>query len=344
MNSFEKDFQEYKGKGLTGLTNLGNTCFMNSALQCLSHTYDLNNMLNKEKWKTKLNKIPESLILWEWDNLRKLMWSENCIIQPSGFLQAIHRVAKLKGYSLFTGFEQNDLAEFLIFCIDCFHNSIKREVNMTIEGKVKTEQDKIAIKCYEMMKKMYKNEYSEMIELFYGIQISNVKSLESSYENTTSEPFLCLDLEIGDIKTLEGCIDKYTRKEVLDMKIEVNEKTKKKENASKEIKFWSLPDNLIIALKRFNNNNRKNKELIDFPLTNLDMSGYVTGYNKEDYVYDLYGICNHSGGTLGGHYTSYVKNANDNWYLYNDTRVSPVTNLAKLKSVYAYCFFYRKKK
>ena len=34
-------------------------------------------------------------------------------------------------------------------------------------------------------------------------------------------------------------------------------------------------------------------------------------------MYDLYGICNHSGGTLGGHYTSYVKNANDNWYLYN---------------------------
>ena len=65
----------------------------------------------------------------------------------------------------------------------------------------------------------------------------NVKSLESNYENTTSEPFLCLDLEIGDIKTLEGCIDKYTRKEVLDMKIEVNEKTKKKENASKEQNF-----------------------------------------------------------------------------------------------------------
>ena len=50
---------------------MGNTCFMNSTLQCLSHTYELNNFLNKEKYKNKLNKIPESLILWEWDNLRK---------------------------------------------------------------------------------------------------------------------------------------------------------------------------------------------------------------------------------------------------------------------------------
>ena len=48
------------------------------------------------------------------------------------------------------------------------------------------------------------------------------------------------------------------------MKIEVNEKTNKKESAKKD-KFWSLPDNLIIALKRFNNNNKKNKEMIDFP-------------------------------------------------------------------------------
>ena len=93
-----------------------------------------------------------------------------------------------------------------------------------------------------MMKKMYKK-YSirfllvlnKMNQILYDriilwnseFYVSNVKSLESSYENTTSEPFLCLDLEIGDIKTLEGCIDKYTRKEVLDMKIEVNEKTKK---------------------------------------------------------------------------------------------------------------------
>ena len=43
---------------------------------------------------------------------------------------------------------------------------------MTISGKVKTNQDKIALKCYNMMKSMYKDEYSEIIDMFYGIQVS----------------------------------------------------------------------------------------------------------------------------------------------------------------------------
>ena len=65
-------------------------------------------------------------------------------------------------------------------------------------------------------------------------------------------------------------------------------------------------------------------------------------YNSKSFVYDLYGICNHSGGTEGGHYTAFVKNANENWYLFNDTSVSRV-NTDSIKTKNAYCFFYRKK-
>ena len=60
--------------------------------------------------------------------------------------------------------------------------------------------------------------------------------------------------------------------------------------------------------------------------------------------YELYGICNHSGGSQGGHYTAFIKNSNKKWYLFNDTMVTEVTNLAKLKGPQAYCFFYRKQK
>ena len=155
--ALEKSYN-YSGKGLTGLGNLGNTCFINSTLQCLSHTYELNNFLSKEEYKYYLNRCPDTLVLWEWDNLRKLIWSENCTIKPAGFLTAIQRIARAKQQVLFTGFSQNDLTEFLTFVIDCFHNSLKRDVEMNIKGNIKCNQDKLAMSCYKMIKKLYENE------------------------------------------------------------------------------------------------------------------------------------------------------------------------------------------
>ena len=69
---------------------------------------------------------------------------------------------------------------------------------MTISGSIVTSQDKLAVKCYEMMRNMYKKDYSEMLELFYGIHVSVVKSLDSEYENITPEPFFNLQLEHSD--------------------------------------------------------------------------------------------------------------------------------------------------
>ena len=46
---------------------------------------------------------------------------------------------------------------------------------------------------------------------------------------------------------------------------------------------------------------------------------------------------------MGGHYFAYVKNANGNWYEFNDTNVSEIRE-ARLKTPKAYCLFYRKKK
>ena len=337
-------FNKYKNLGFTGLANLGNTCFMNSALQCLSNTYELNEFLDKETYKNRLNDKPESLILCEWDNLRKMIWSENCTISPGGFVGAVQKVARIKDRVIFTGWAQNDLTEFLQFITECFHNSICREVEMNIQGNAITNTDKLAETCYNMMKNMYKKEYSEFLKMFFGIHVSKIKSLESEYVNITPEPFFNLSVPIAEEKTLEKCIELYTSIEKLEGdNMILNSDTNKKEEAEKNIMFFSLPDVLIITLKRFSNNGKKNQVMIDFPLKNLDLSKYVVGYDKNSFKYDLYGICNHSGGSAGGHYTAYVKNANDKWYLFNDTNVDEV-NLGKLKSPQAYCFFYRKQK
>jgi ubiquitin C-terminal hydrolase len=101
----------------------------------------------------------------------------------------------------------------------------------------------------------------------------------------------------------------------------------------------------VISLKRFNNSSRKDQRLVTFELENLDLSKYVKGYDKSTYKYDLYGICNHSGGVWGGHYTAYIKNADTNWYHFNDTSVKKLTDNIEhsLVSTQAYCLFYQKK-
>ena len=82
-----------------------------------------------------------------------------------------------------------------------------------------------------------------------------------------------------------------------------------KRKSRKANSIWSLPEVLVITLKRLGNNG-KDQRAIDFPLENLDFTNYIVGYDRNSYKYDLYGICNHSGGVAGGHYTSFVKNAN----------------------------------
>ena len=338
----------YKNKGLTGLANLGNTCFVNSCIQILSHTYELNDFLNLQTYRKKLQKKYESALLIEWDELRTLMWSENCVISPGKFLKTIQKLAHFKKIDIFTGYAQNDLPEFLLFVIDCFHTGLSRDVNMSISGNVENPVDSMAVKCFSMIQKMYSKEYSEIWNMFYGIHVSQIISLETGEVLSASpEPYFMINLSIptgNKSPSLIDCFDLYVEGEVLDGdNAWYNEATKLKQNVQKKLSYWSLPTILVIDIKRFNAQNRKNQILVTFPLENFDLSQYVVGYKKESYVYDLYGICNHSGGVHGGHYTAFVKNANGKWYEFNDTIVTEIVDTDKLITPKAYCFFYRKK-
>jgi ubiquitin C-terminal hydrolase len=94
--------------------------------------------------------------------------------------------------------------------------------------------------------------------------------------------------------------------------------------------FWNLPDILVIDLKRYNSQNMKNTSFVQFPLEDLDLSSYVIGYNNSSYKYNLYAVSNHFGNPMGGHYTSFVKNANGYWYHFDDGTIQKVLD-AKIR-------------
>lgn len=344
-------YTEYSNRGLTGLANVGNTCYLNSCMQILSHTYELNNFLNNKSYKNKINDKPDSVLLIEWDNLREMMWSKNCVIAPNGFVQAIQNISKIKNKELFSGYEQNDISEFLLFILDSFHNSLAREVNMEINGVIKNDIDKLAVKCYNMMSKTYKSEYSEILEMFYGISVTQISSIDNTIIKSNPEPFCTISLSIPeDINgnsnhsfTLIDCMNEYCKEERLEGdNAYMNDKTGKKEDVNKRTMFWNLPNIIIIDIKRYNLMGRKMLNYIDVPLQDVDLSNYVIGYDKKSYIYDLYGVCNHSGGTLGGHYTCTIKNPNGKWYEFNDTSITELPE-NKIISNKSYCLFYRKK-
>ncbi len=350
----------YKDKGLSGLANMGNTCYVNACMQLLSHTYEFNDFLLKNggEYKARLNHKVDSVLLHEWDKLRVMMWSGNCIISPGGFVSSMQKIAKLKNMDLFSGFQQNDVAEFLGFLLDCFHTALAREVEMKVKGVARNATDRAAKDCYEMMASMYKKQYSEVLNIFYGVQVSIIEPLHPNAKqalSTKPEPLCILNLSIPakpgmQAVTLFDCLDHHCAPEVLSGENAwFNEAAGIKQDVQKRLSFWSLPNVLIIVLKRFEMNARgyvrKIQVPVDVPCNRANLSKYVHGYNPTSYVYDLFGVCNHHGGSaMGGHYTATIKNANGKWYACNDTLVKevPLDSNESIVSNLPYCLFYRK--
>ena len=352
MNITKKNYLE---SGYTGLTNLGNTCFLNSCVQILTHTMDLHNIFEN---KIVLNRMEtnkgkdEAIILEEWKTLSELMWSGNGVVRPLKFVTSVQQVARRKNIEIFTGFAQNDVTEFLRFVVNCFHTTVARPVKVSIKGKVKTKVDTVALTCCNYLNEIYSKEYSEIYDMFYGISMteilspgSEILSQKSEILSQKPEHYFIIDLPIpvedkSSSITLYDCFDLFVKEELMHGDNQwFNEKTGKKEDVLRRNYFWNFPKILVITLKRFSSLNTRLNHLVECPLTGLDLSRYAEGYDSSKYIYELYGVSNHMGGPMGGHYTSYIKTAQD-WVHYNDDQLNKMSADAVITPM-AYCLFYK---
>lgn len=81
--------------------------------------------------------------------------------------------------------------------------------------------------------------------------------------------------------------------------------------------------------------------MVEFPLE-LEASSVSASNHNVDTKYELTGIVNHEGSLSGGHYVAYCKNSSTKkWYLFNDSRVSEVSE-SQVLHCEAYILFYQK--
>uniref|UniRef100_A0A8C9TJ97 Ubiquitin carboxyl-terminal hydrolase n=1 Tax=Scleropages formosus TaxID=113540 RepID=A0A8C9TJ97_SCLFO len=145
---------------------------------------------------------------------------------------------------------------------------------------------------------------------------------------------------------LKDCIELFTTKEKLGAEDPwYCPNCKQHQQATKKLDLWSLPPVLVVHLKRFSYSRYmrdKLDSLVDFPLSDLDMSEFLINPNAGLCRYDLIAVSNHYGGMGGGHYTAFGKNKDDHkWYYFDDSSVSPA-NEEQIVSKAAYVLFYQR--
>eukprot|EP00051_Salpingoeca_urceolata_P016784 m.225035 g.225035 ORF g.225035 m.225035 type:complete len:672 (+) comp18780_c3_seq5:116-2131(+) len=325
------------GRVLTGLRNLGNTCFMNSVVQCLCNTVPLATFFVQRRYRSQLNlQNPLGTGGRMTEELAELLIHMWCYrykhVAPSWMVQMLAKCS-----SQFEMNQQQDCQEFCSFLLDAIHedlNRVKRKPGYREDPPSEGVPDHIlADQAWATHKSL--ND-SVVVDFFQGQYKSTISCRTCGYQSMTFEPFTFLSLPLPKTAsrvTLTKCI-----REFLDPERMHGQDTwrcprcKCHREATKQLYIWKLPPILLVHLKRFSFNGPFRDKLnteVDFSNT-LHMGEHVSGPRRpmmEDY--QLYGVCNHYGTLTGGHYTAFCRNVyTQRWYSFDDAVV-------KLKSARA---------
>ncbi len=195
--------------GLVGLVNLGNTCYMNAALQMLVNVTDLRSYFleSSDVFKSEINKSNalglNGNMAVAFYMLFKQLWTNKIqrSITPTKLRDLI-----CQKYAHFRGYEQQDTQEFMCSLLSVLHEDLNRVLKKPYyESSLECEDDNLK-KTYEVAVESWKRfltrENSVVVDNFYGQFKSKLTCPECNHISITFEPFSNLLVPIPKPKKL----------------------------------------------------------------------------------------------------------------------------------------------
>ena len=273
---------------LSGLPNIGNTCYMNSAIQLFLGYRVIVNFLKSNNFDDSNLNIYINFIN-DYENNRANPYDIKNIIQ--------------KKNSEFLGYGQNDAHECLIEMLDIIDSGIHNE------EKIRKKNNKETLIMGMPMTKLL-----DAILNFKILSCIKCPKCNNISETTIREKIISLPIT-KETNNLNDCIEEFKKGETLDDKNRWKcDKCNELVNGYKWYEIQKYPKYMTFYLKRFINADGryiKNSKSIDIPL-NIKIN--KNNYELRSYIY-------HSGNINGGHYINYTK-FNNKLYVLNDNSVS----------------------
>lgn len=379
MKERERQNEPKHVRGLGGLANMGNTCFMNSILQCLCSSQDLIKFFKRDyeelNVSTRKTKDRGVLVKCFYELVNFLRTSDTNYERRDNHFRP-KDIKEVMGFLApqFEGFGQHDAQEWMRFFLAALHEGLNKVVVKPRYVEIKDhDDDDDETRGNRWWKNYEERNDSVVVDCFAGQLKSEVTCQHCNHVSKVFDPFLDLSLPIPKNKaarhnkyyqgytreendcTLTDCFREFTQEEHLSGNDAVycsNCKTHR--SVTKQLSIHRIPPLLCIHLKRFSYDRHVRQKLstkVAYPEV-LDMAPFVpkdkSGQRDKNYMkgykYILYAVSVHQGGAGAGHYIAYAnvcREPNEKWVLFNDALSSPSSVTAAINAQ-AYVLFYRR--